>query len=120
MVFSLELPRTAALCLCGVAAVDAIRMALSAPGVLQHSAASRFSRSMSARMEESSVMLDKRSERRRIMSAPNFKRGGSPFDKDIHQDVAKKMSEKFKGELVEQMRQSDLREIVKGEGPRQA
>jgi len=53
------------------------------------------------------------------MSAPNFKRGGSPFDKDIHQDVAKKMSEKFKGELVEQMRQSDLREIVKGEGPRQ-
>ena len=49
-------------------------------------------------------MLDKRNERRRIMSSEYYKRGGSPFDKDIHKEVNQKMSAQFKSDLVEEMK----------------
>jgi len=58
----------------------------------------------------------KRDERRRIMGKDKYKRGGAPFDKAIHKDVTSKMSEKFKSELVEQMKEDSFRELKRGEG----
>jgi len=53
------------------------------------------------------------------MSTDRYKRGGSPFDKSIHAGVVDKMSETFKSELVEEMKTSPVRQIVKGEGDSQ-
>ena len=39
------------------------------------------------------------------MSTDRYKRGGSPFDKAIHAGVVDKMSETFKSELVQEMKQ---------------
>jgi len=58
----------------------------------------------------------KREERRRIMSQDKYKRGGAPFDKTIHKDVTAKMTDKFKSELVEEMKGSSFRELARGEG----
>ena len=58
----------------------------------------------------------KKNTRRKIMNAKTYKRGGTPFDLAIHQDVSTKMSELFAGELVEQMKESPFRELVVGEG----
>jgi 4-hydroxy-3-methylbut-2-enyl diphosphate reductase len=61
----------------------------------------------------------KKNERRRIMSSTMYKRGGSPFDREIHKQVSDRMSEQFAGELLEQMKESQFREMVVGEGERQ-
>jgi len=53
------------------------------------------------------------------MGQDKYKRGGRPFDGEIHNSVTKKMSAAFKGELVEQMKQSEARDVIKGEGGRQ-
>ena len=66
------------------------------------------------RMQSSDVI--KREERRRIMGADKYKRGGAPFDKAIHKDVAGKMTEKFKSELVAELKESPFREVTSGEG----
>ena len=58
----------------------------------------------------------KKNLRRKIMGSASYKRGGTPFDLAIHQDVSAKMSELFAGELVEQMKESPFRELVVGEG----
>jgi 4-hydroxy-3-methylbut-2-enyl diphosphate reductase len=58
----------------------------------------------------------KREERRAIMGKEKYKRGGAPFEKSIHKDVTEKMSEKFKSQLVSDLKESDLREQVVGEG----
>ena len=58
----------------------------------------------------------KRELRRRIMSEDKYKRGGAPFDKAIHKDVTQKMTEKFKSELLEDIKDSQLREMTRGEG----
>ena len=50
------------------------------------------------------------------MKADKYKRGGAPFDKDIHKDVTGKMTEKFKSELLEELKAGELRQITKGEG----
>lgn len=52
------------------------------------------------------------------MSKDDYKRGGSPFDKEIHRDVKDKMSGQFAGELLEEMKKSPLREVTLGEGDR--
>lgn len=62
--------------------------------------------------------LDKRAERRRIMSEDKYKRGNAPFDKTIHADVSSKMSEQFASTLVKEMREASLREVTRGEGDR--
>ena len=36
---------------------------------------------------EAEQQVIKREERRRIMAADKYKRGGAPFDKSIHKDV---------------------------------
>ena len=59
----------------------------------------------------------KREERRRIMSADKYKRGGAPFDKAIHKDVTQKMTDKFKSELLEEIKADEqFREMTRGEG----
>ena len=58
----------------------------------------------------------KREVRRKIMGEERYKRGGAPFDNAIHKDVAGKMSEKFKSELLEEIKAGELRRITKGEG----
>lgn len=58
----------------------------------------------------------KKNLRRKIMSAKDYKRGGAPFDQNIHKEVTQKMSEKFAGQLVEEMKKSPFRELVTGEG----
>ena len=58
----------------------------------------------------------KKNLRRKIMGSASYKRGGTPFDLSIHQDVSSKMSELFAGELVEQMKESPFRELVVGDG----
>ena len=40
----------------------------------------------------------KKNLRRKIMNSKSYKRGGTPFDLSIHQDVSSKMSELFAGE----------------------
>ena len=40
----------------------------------------------------------KKNLRRKIMGSASYKRGGTPFDLAIHQDVSAKMSELFAGE----------------------
>jgi len=50
------------------------------------------------------------------MTQESYKRGGSPFEKDIHKDIQQKMSAQFAGELVEQMKESQFRELEMGEG----
>ena len=45
-----------------------------------------------------------------------YKRGGAPFDKAIHKDVTEKMTEKFKSELLEGLKESSFREATRGEG----
>ena len=61
----------------------------------------------------------KKNVRSRIMKNGNYKRGGSPFDRDIHSETKEKMSEQFAGELVNQMKQDDFRELTLGEEDRQ-
>jgi 4-hydroxy-3-methylbut-2-enyl diphosphate reductase len=61
----------------------------------------------------------KKNVRSRIMKNGNYKRGGSPFDRDIHSETKEKMSEQFAGELVNQMKQDDFRELTLGEEERQ-
>jgi len=61
-------------------------------------------------------LANKRDERRRIMRSDSYKRGGAPFDKAIHKDVTEKMSEKFKSELLEDIKQSPIRQLTSGEG----
>jgi 4-hydroxy-3-methylbut-2-enyl diphosphate reductase len=63
-------------------------------------------------------LLDKRAERRRIMSESRYKRGNAPFEKSIHSYVAGKMSERFASDLVKEMREASLREVTRGEGDR--
>ena len=58
----------------------------------------------------------KKNLRRKIMGRDSYKRGGTPFDLGIHKEVSQKMSERFAGELVEELKQSDLRELNAGEG----
>ena len=58
----------------------------------------------------------KREERRRIMGEDKYKRGGAPFDKAIHKDVAQKMSEKFKSEMIAELKEDTFRKLVRGEG----
>jgi 4-hydroxy-3-methylbut-2-enyl diphosphate reductase len=53
------------------------------------------------------------------MGEERYKRGGAPFDKEIHKDVVGKMSDKFKSEVIEQMKESPFRELVRGEGAKQ-
>merc|ERR1719310_1032504 len=60
--------------------------------------------------------VNKRDQRRRIMSEDKYKRGGAPFDKAIHKDVTEKMTEKFKSELLEGLKESSFREATRGEG----
>jgi len=61
-------------------------------------------------------LVNKREERRRIMRSDRYKRGGAPFDKAIHKDVTQKMSEKFKSELLEDIKSSPVRQQTSGEG----
>jgi len=58
----------------------------------------------------------KRDERNRIMRTDKYKRGGSPFDKAIHKDVTGKMTDKFKSDLLEDIKSKELREVTRGEG----
>jgi len=60
--------------------------------------------------------VTKRNVRRRIMSEDKYKRGGAPFDKAIHKDVNQKMTEKFKSELTEKLKEDTFRELTSGEG----
>ena len=62
----------------------------------------------------------KKNARAKIMKKDTYKRGGNPFDRNIHQGVTEKMSEKFASELVQQMQEDDFREITVGEGDRRA
>ena len=62
--------------------------------------------------------LDKRAERRRIMSQDKYKRGNAPFERSTHTAVAEKMSQAFASDLVQQMKEGTTRELVKGEGSR--
>lgn len=58
----------------------------------------------------------KKNARSRIMKKANYKRGGNPFERAIHQDVSQKMSVKFASELVAQMKEDTFRELKMGEG----
>ena len=89
-----------------------------APGYSQPRALVRH-RAVMQETAEASVDETKKNVRRRIMSKDSYKRGGTPFEKTIHKDVAGKMSELFAGELVEKMKESSFRELVVGEGDRQ-
>jgi len=97
-------------CLCALGA-QAFRT--PAPGVAHAGAHGASSVVMSSTPGE---VVTKKNERRRIMTSDNYKRGGSPFDKDIHKDIQQKMSAQFAGELVEQMKESPFRELEAGEG----
>jgi len=59
--------------------------------------------------------VDKRTERRRIMSKETFFRGNRPFEKGVHEKVANAMVDQFKGSLVQQMRDTTY-EVTRGEG----
>ena len=61
----------------------------------------------------------KKNIRHRIMRTDNYKRGGSPFDRDIHRETKDKMSEQFAGELINQMKEDSFRELTMGEDERQ-
>jgi len=63
--------------------------------------------------------ITKKNERRRIMGADKYVRGGSPFDKAIHKETKEKMSATFAGELLEELKESAFREMVVGEDERQ-
>ena len=67
-------------------------------------------------MSSPAEMESKKNVRRSIMTKDKYKRGGSPFDKTIHSDVQQKMSAQFASELVEQMKESQFRELNMGEG----
>jgi len=97
---------------------------LQVGGPAQTSVAPIVARSSAPMMDVSKLQptlpgtLDKRAERRRIMSDDKYKRGNAPFDKTIHADVASKMSEQFASTLVKEMREASLREVTRGEGDR--
>jgi 4-hydroxy-3-methylbut-2-enyl diphosphate reductase len=85
------------------------------PACLDCVAASQRSGLAAVRMQGSAEVI-KREERRRIMGTEKYKRGGAPFDKAIHKDVASKMTEKFKSELVAELKESSFREVTQGDG----
>ena len=58
----------------------------------------------------------KKNTRSRIMKKKEYKRGGNPFDRSIHRGVSEKMSERFAGELVNEMKEDQFRELRLGEG----
>jgi len=71
---------------------------------------------MQQQQQEEAEAPVKRDQRRQIMAAGKYKRGGAPFDKAIHKDVTQKMTEKFKSELVQDLKESAVREVTQGEG----
>jgi len=71
-------------------------------------------RAAAVTMQETEII--KREERRRIMGEDKYKRGGAPFDKAIHKDVAQKMSEKFKSEMIAELKEDTFRKLERGEG----
>jgi len=101
------------------AAVAAEGVSLGARGVHQ----SALSGSQAARVvgparsvvAMSEVDVDKRAERRRMMSADTFYRGNRPFNKDVHEKVTKLMVDEFKGSLMQQMRDTTY-EVTAGDG----
>ena len=58
----------------------------------------------------------KKNARGKIMKKKSYKRGGTPFDLSIHQDVSSKMSELFASELVNEMKEDTFRELTSGDG----
>ncbi|KAL1519545.1 hypothetical protein AB1Y20_023060 [Prymnesium parvum] len=104
------------------AAATALRPATLGRGVVdgasRGSACNAIPRVPAPFMTSSEQMLNKKNERRRIMSKEQYKRGGSPFDKPIHQGVQEKMSAQFAGEILEEMKKSPFREVTMGEGDR--
>lgn len=56
---------------------------------------------------------DKRSVRRELMSKETFKRGSAPFP-HVQKEVSKKMSERFKSEIIDEMK--ELSTVTKGDG----
>lgn len=86
-------------------------LVLPSPAALSSSAASQ--RAM-VHMQGSDVV--KREERRRIMGADKYKRGGAPFEKAIHKDVSEKMTEKFKSQMIAELKKSPTKEVTTGEG----
>jgi len=81
-----------------------------------HASGVHLSASTPAMVASDELPVTKKGERRRIMGKESYKRGGSPFDRSIHDDVNQKMSSKFAGELVEKMKENTLRELSMGEG----
>jgi len=67
-------------------------------------------------MQQQEEKVVKREVRRKIMAQDKYKRGGAPFDKSIHKDVNERMTEKFKSEVLEEIKGESFREIVQGEG----
>ena len=99
-------------------AASAVALLLGGAAGLQLVASPRCRVAMCTPSTSPPGTLDKRAERRRIMSEERYKRGNAPFDKGIHSDVAGKMSEKFASELIAEMRDAALREITRGEAER--
>jgi 4-hydroxy-3-methylbut-2-enyl diphosphate reductase len=62
--------------------------------------------------------LNKKLERKRIMKEERYKRGATPFDRSVHAEVTTKMSEMFKAEVVDDMKNGEAREVIRGEGRR--
>lgn len=99
-------------CLC---ALSAARSGLRAP----QSALAGGPRARGASREAALMLdIDKRAERRKIMSEETFYRGNKPFDKAVHESVTGKMVDQFKSKLVQEMRDSTF-ESTLGEGGEQ-
>jgi len=83
-------------------------------GVRAHAVAAVHRVTRQPAMQDAKVI--KRDERRRIMTQDKYKRGGAPFDKGIHKEVTEKMTDKFKSELLEEIKEDELREVTRGDG----
>jgi len=99
-----------------MASMVSVLLMASGSAALQMAAPSQPCRACGARAAVMMQDLVKREERRRIMGEDKYKRGGAPFDKAIHKDVSAKMSEKFKSQMIAELKEDTLRELVRGEG----
>lgn len=70
------------------------------------------------RMAEDRSESAKRALRRELMSRETFYRGARPFEKEVHERVTGRMTDQFKGQLVQKMSESK-QELVLGEGEKQ-
>jgi len=106
--------RGAVLLLAGTGVLECAALTLGARAPVAH--VGRAATLQMQQQQQEAEKVIKREERRRIMSQDKYKRGGAPFEKDVHKAVTQKMTDKFKSELVEELKADGLRELTRGEG----